>query len=287
MEMRDAFFKALYERAAADPSIVLITGDAGAFWLDKFGKDYPAQFVNAGIAEQNMISMAAGLALAGKKPFVHGINNFITLRALEQIAIDVCSMNLPVVLVGIGAGYAYSTDGPTHHGVCDLGASLSVGLKVYNCSDPMTSKWFAWSVNGPAYIRIEKGEMENLYQPKRFLDGIEMVRNGEHLTISSGYMVHEALKRSGGVIDIQRFPVNADVLEEMLHGRKSVSVLEDNNYGPIAQAIAKICMERSIHIHFNSYHPNDFVFEYGSRDFLHRKAGINVEEKNVAAAVAG
>ncbi len=274
MEMRDAFFKTLYDRAARDPSMVLMSGDAGAFWLDKFAKDYPAQYINCGIAEQNMISVAAGLALAGKKPFVHGINNFLTLRAFEQISVDICSMKLPVVLIGCGAGYTYSTDGPTHHGVCDLGAMMQLPLTIYNCSNPMNSEWFARSVEGPAYIRIEKGELPDLYPPRRFNDGMNIIRLGEPMIIASGYMVHEALKRDGGVMEIYRFPINGKLLAETLCNRKSVVVLEDNNKGPIAQAVAKELMQYGVKIDFQSIAPRDFVFEYGSREFLHRKAGL-------------
>ncbi len=274
MDMRDAFFKALYERASRDPSIVILAGDHGAFWLDKFANDYPSQYVNCGIAEQNMISVAAGLALAGKKPFVYGINNFLTLRAFEQIAVDICQMKLPVVLIGVGAGYTYSTDGPTHHGVCDMGAMMSLPITIYNCSDPGNSDWFARTVEGPAYIRIEKGVLPALYPPKRFNDGMGILRLGEPMTIASGYMVHEAMKRPGGVLEIYRFPIDADLLAQTLRGRGGVRVLEDNNHGPIAPAVAKVIAEHGVNVTFESVAPAGFVFEYGSREYLHEKAGL-------------
>lgn len=285
MEMRDAFFKALYERAQSDPSIIVLTGDQSAFWLDKIAQDMPSQFLNCGIAEQNMISVAAGLAIAGRKPFVHGINNFITLRCLEQIAVDICQQKLPVVLIGVGAGYTYSTDGPTHHGVCDLGAALAVGMTVYNCSDEHNSHLFAKTVQGPAYIRIEKGELQKLPLVSRWAESMNIRRTGNPMRIASGYMVHEAMKLSGGVLDIQRFPIDSKRLREVLMNNMKIRVLEDNNNGPIAAAVAKVILEDLPGAIFQAKAPKDFVFEYGSRDFLHQKAELT-EKENVAVAVS-
>lgn len=274
MEMRDAFFKALYERARDDPSVIVLTGDQGAFWLDKIAQDMPTQFLNCGIAEQNMVSVAAGLALRGRRVFVHGINNFLILRALEQIAVDLVQHKANVVLVGCGAGYTYSTDGPTHHGVCDLAAALAVGLPVHNCSDRWNSAWFAKNVEGPAYVRIEKGELPDLYtDDKEFKDGSNILRwQKAAVVIASGYMVHEAMKLPGGVIDIQSFPIDGERLLTLMEGAQRVFVVEDNNHGPIAAAVAKITLEKNDA--FRCAAPDDFLHEYGSREYLHRQAGL-------------
>ena len=113
IDMRDAFFDKLYEYIAKDKNVLILTADHGAFGLQKIEKDYPSQYYNVGISEQNMISVASGLALTGKKVYVYAINNFVTLRAIEQINIDICSMNLDVNIIGVGAGFTYGTDGPT------------------------------------------------------------------------------------------------------------------------------------------------------------------------------
>lgn len=274
MEMRDAFFEALYKRTQADRSIIVLTGDQGAFWLDRIAADMPAQYLNCGIAEQNMICVAAGMALAGRKVFVHGINNFLVLRALEQIAVDIVQHRASVVLIGCGAGYTYSTDGPTHHGVCDFAAALAVGMPVWNCSDPYNSAWIAENVKGPAYVRIEKGELPYLSPVTRYGRDMNLRRKGSPLWIASGYMVHEAMKRKGGVLDIQSFPINANRLRTFMGGIEEIRVLEDNNHGPIAQAVAKIIMEDLPGEPFKSTAPEHYLHEYGSRAFLHLKAGI-------------
>ena len=121
LDMRDAFFKSLYTIAKNDKSVMLLSNDFGAPSLDIFRKELASQYLNCGISEQNMISVAAGLALSEKKVYIYGILPFVTLRCLEQIKIDLCKMKLPVVIVGVGAGYAYESAGPTHHGIDDIG----------------------------------------------------------------------------------------------------------------------------------------------------------------------
>ncbi|MCH7839970.1 MAG: 1-deoxy-D-xylulose-5-phosphate synthase, partial [Planctomycetes bacterium] len=99
-------------------------------------QNLPDQYLNAGIAEQNLISVAAGLALGGKIPFVYGIATFMTMRFFEQIRNDLCSMNLPVTIVASGAGFSYSGDGPTHHAVQDVAIMRTLpNMTILNPSD--------------------------------------------------------------------------------------------------------------------------------------------------------
>ena len=118
--MRDAFITRLYRKAKKNPDIIFCSTEFGAPSLDVFRRDLPKQFVNLGISEQNLISVAAGLTLGGKKVFVYTIASFITLRCYEQIKIDLCAMNLPVTIIGVGTCYSYAVDGPTHHATEDI-----------------------------------------------------------------------------------------------------------------------------------------------------------------------
>ena len=111
VQMRDAFLSMLYQKAIGDPDIILLTNDQGAISLDDFKEKLPNQFFNIGISEQNIISVAAGLVLTGKKVYVYSLLSFIFLRCYEQIKIDLCAMKLPVTIVGVGSGYSYSPDG--------------------------------------------------------------------------------------------------------------------------------------------------------------------------------
>ena len=124
--MRDAFSKSLVDIAKKDPNVILLTGDHGYALFDEFRKIIPNQYINAGIAEQNMVGMAAGLARVGFRPFVYGLSAFIPIRVLEQIKIDIAHDNLPIVLLGDGAGFVYSHLGTSHQSTEDISATRSL-----------------------------------------------------------------------------------------------------------------------------------------------------------------
>jgi len=118
--MRDDFVRALCELAVDDPRVMLLTGDLGFGVLDEFAARFPAQYVNAGVAEQNMTAMAAGLALDGHKVYTYSIANFATLRCLEQIRNDVCYHDADVTIVSVGGGFSYGQLGMSHFATEDL-----------------------------------------------------------------------------------------------------------------------------------------------------------------------
>ena len=219
VDMRDAFFNGLYEVIEADKNVMVLTADHGAFGLNKIKDDFPNQYLNVGIAEQNMVSVAAGLVLSGKIVYIYSIINFVTLRCLEQINVDIASMNLHVNIVGVGAGFTYSTDGPTHHGTQDVAIMSAIpNLSIYNCSDAINTYEFAkigYEKNGPKYFRIEKGLVPSLYEKMRsFEKGIAKVKEGKDTyIISTGLMVHKAIEAAKfitkdgaviGVLDLYR-----------------------------------------------------------------------------------
>ena len=120
--MRKAFIKKLIELAQRDQRIYLLTGDLGFFVVEPFAERFPERFINAGVAEQNMMGMATGMAESGLIPFVYSIATFATLRPYEFIRNGPVLNNLPVKIVGIGGGVEYSHHGPTHFGLDDVGA---------------------------------------------------------------------------------------------------------------------------------------------------------------------
>ena len=113
--MRDAFVSSLHDLASQDPDVMLLTGDLGFGVLDEFAKRFPRQYLNVGVAEQNLTGMAAGLALSGKRVFTYSIANFPTLRCLEQIRNDICYHDANVTVVAIGGGLSYGPLGFSHH----------------------------------------------------------------------------------------------------------------------------------------------------------------------------
>ena len=141
--MRDAFVERLSELAAEDPRICLITGDLGFGVLDDFARHFPDQYINAGVAEQNMTAIAAGMALEGHVVFTYSIGNFPTLRCLEQIRNDVCYHNANVTIVAIGGGFSYGVLGMSHHATEDIAImrALPEMTVVVTSNSPPSGLW--------------------------------------------------------------------------------------------------------------------------------------------------
>lgn len=158
MEIRDKFFGELYKIASKDKDVILLTADMGAHKLEIFRKDLPAQYINVGIAEQNMINVATGLTLGGKKVFCYAIASFIVQRCYEQIKVNLCDMCLPVVLIGMGAGKYYERDGATHCITYDreiMGVLPNMQIITVNDADAVDKAMkLAYKSNKPLYIRL-------------------------------------------------------------------------------------------------------------------------------------
>lgn len=166
--MRNAFSDALVAAATRDPKVLLLTGDHGYALFDAFRKACPDQYINCGIAEQNMVGVAAGLAKAGFKPVVYGLAAFLPMRVLEQIKIDVCYENLPVILIGDGAGVVYSHLGSSHQCTEDIACTRVIpSLTVLSPADrfEMTAAMqLAFEVSAPVYLRMGKSDRGDVHQ---------------------------------------------------------------------------------------------------------------------------
>ena len=208
--MRDAFINTLYDVAKSNSNIVLITGDLGFGVLDKFAADLPNQFINAGVAEQSMMSMAAGLAASGKRVFVYSIANFPTLRCLEQIRNDVCAMDNSVVVVSVGAGYSYGSHGYSHHAIEDIGIIRALpNIDIHCPGDPeeaIAATIALCDSKKPAYLRLGKNGENNFSDSRSNIEYLKprLITSGKDgcilFTGSIGSNVLEAtltLKRKG------------------------------------------------------------------------------------------
>lgn len=187
--MRKAFIKKLVELAEKDPRIHLLTGDLGFFVVEPFADRFPERFINAGVAEQNMMGMATGMAEAGLIPFVYSIATFATLRPYEFIRNGPVLHNLPVKIVGIGGGVEYSHHGPTHFGLDDVGAlRVQPGLSIITPCDSdqlNTALEKTWDAPGPAYYRLSKNEnvsvpgLNGKFEPGK----LDLIANGQDALI--------------------------------------------------------------------------------------------------------
>jgi transketolase len=161
--MRNAFADEILKLALADERVVVLSGDIGNRLFDKFKAAMPTRFYNCGVAEANMISLAAGLASSGLRPVCYTITPFVTTRCLEQIKLDVCYHNMSVTIVGTGSGLSYAALGSTHHSFEDLAIMRSLPsmnvLAPADAPELRAAMCWAFAQNQPAYLRIgKKGE---------------------------------------------------------------------------------------------------------------------------------
>ena len=190
--MRNTFIEKLINLAATDPNIMFLTGDLGFGVVENFENKFPRQFLNCGVAEQNMIGMAAGLASEGKKVFVYSIANFSTFRCLEQIRNDVCYHELPVTIVAIGSGFSYGSLGYTHQALEDISIMRSLpGLRILSPSDPLeVTECIDLIISDPkpTYLRLGKnGESILTSEMDRNIETLNFYsKNKKCLIISTG-----------------------------------------------------------------------------------------------------
>jgi len=205
--LRTAFIEALNELAATDDRVCLVVGDLGYSVIEDFAQKYPDQFVNAGVAEQNMIGLAVGMALSGKIVFTYSIANFGTLRCLEQIRNDVCYHRANVKVVAVGGGLAYGNLGVTHHASEDVAIMRALpNMVVVAPGDPIEARLATKAVvarDGPAYLRLGKaGERVVHAQAPGFELGRAItMREGDDIAlIASGSMLATADEIAGQLV---------------------------------------------------------------------------------------
>lgn len=201
--MRDALSDALVRAADADERVIVLTGDHGYALFDAFRSRFPDRWINAGVAEQNMVGMAAGMAKAGLRPIVYGLSAFIPVRVLEQIKLDVAHDQLPVVFLGDGAGFVYSYLGTSHQCAEDIACARVVPhLNLYSPCDRFEMKdsmRLALESGQPSYIRIGKADLGDVHQEPFGISPGAMVQvrrgqMGEVTVIATGSMVPTALR---------------------------------------------------------------------------------------------
>lgn len=246
--MRDVFFETLYEIAKVDKRVIVLSNDMGAPSLDVWREKLHKQYINCGIAEQNMMGVAAGLARAGYKPYVYGIAPFVTLRCLEQIKLDICSMGLNVVIVGVGAGTSYGTAGMTHHAMDDIGVMrLMHGMRIYSPCDGVSTEFIAklsHFVKAPAYVRLDRNPYPNVYPNMgAAVDGVFELRKGKGICfVTTGSMAHkvwrDAKKINAGIIDItQVAPFNWNHFKRLISRYEKFRVYEEHGPGGLADIL--------------------------------------------------
>lgn len=296
MTQRDAFWNKIYDLAKENKDIVIVTADMGAPSLDKFRTNLPGQFINVGIAEQNAILVATGLAMKGKHPFVYAIAPFITLRCLEQIRVNSAIMNIPITIVGVGAGFGYEDSGPTHHLTEDISVMRSMpNITIHSISDNVMAEKIAEQssvMDSTNYIRLDRMPQETIYSEETELSkGFEVVKESSrgNYILATGFMVQTAIKASAalagkgvetGVIDVYSIPLpNDDILAE-LKGAKSIITLEEHflpaGFGSFILELANSNGLNTPIKRIGIDIKDDYCYEYGGRQVIHEFYGIDL-----------
>lgn len=291
--MRDAFSNALVRLALADPKLLLLTGDHGYSLFDEFRKSCPSQYINAGIAEQNMVGMAAGLARVGFRPFVYGLAAFIPIRTVEQIKLDIAHDELPVVLLGDGAGFVYSHLGTSHQSTEDIACTRAIPhLQVLSPADrfEMTAAMdFAYATTGPVYLRMGKADLGDVHagpinslQPGRLLK-VRDGRSDRPGLIATGSMVRAS-------VDIARSydlmvwsapflkPLDLDDVCAAARATHGLVTLEEHSVlGGIGAAVTEIISEHQPTRVLRIGVPDRFSEHCGTHAYLLREHGIDTD----------
>lgn len=291
--MRKDFIAEVTRVAKADSRVILVTGDLGFGVLDEFAETLPDQFINAGVAEQNMMSMSAGLAAAGFKVVVYSIGNFSTLRCVEQIRNDVCYHNLDVTIVSVGSGFSYGALGYSHHAIEDIAVMRGLpNLQIFSPSDGIeaqaVARWVLQS-SGPSYVRLGK---DASYYETNFREIPEIIRpillrqGNDIVLLGSGSIMTEVLNAADHLEERGIYatvvscpgikPFDANFLRELSITVPWFSIEEhglDGGFGSvILEAINDVRLEKQI-VRLGVDHNTSRVI--GSEGFLRQQNGLD------------
>jgi transketolase len=258
--MRNAFSKALVDAARRDERVVLLTGDHGYALFDEFRQACPRQYINAGVAEQNMVGVAAGLAKGGLRPVVYGLSAFVPVRVLEQIKLDICYEQLPVVLIGDGAGVVYSSLGTSHQSTEDVAALRALPhvriLSPADAHEMAACMGLALAGAGPVYLRMGKSDLGAVHAGPIELEWGRLHRlrsgGGPLAWIATGSMLNAALAVAERWPGSEVFsapclkPLDEGSISDICRRHEAVIVLEEHSiYGGLGSAVAEISAARN------------------------------------------
>lgn len=284
--MRAQIIDSIFERMRINPDIFFLNADMGINLVEKFGEAYPERYANVGIAEQNLISISAGLANVGYKPFAYTISNFLVHRCFEQIRNDICLHEYPITLLGTSTGYDNAPLGPTHHIVDDWGGLKTIpGIDIY-C--PSSVSYAAQLVDRileagrPAYVRIPKGRFTELDSDDHMVkfpgeaDDVLLVSYGN--PAQACLEAYRCDPRMSVLVVNRLRPLDEEILLEMLAPHRRIVVVED--HFPQAGLYGSLCEFAARHPlrgRLESIAPEKYMFDVGlSPAYFFKKFGMDV-----------
>ncbi len=296
--MRNQFVRTLTALAKNDPQIILSTGDLGFKVFDDFRSQCPAQFLNVGVAESNLIGIAAGLAMEGKKPFCYSITPFLTMRPFEQIRNDICFHHANVKIVGVGGGFSYGPNGPSHHALNDV--ALMRVLPEMMVLTPGDTHEAAWAVEaaykhpGPVYIRLGRAgegavhkDALRLTWGKSILlkDGKDVALLASGLMLKTGVETAALLEAQGISTRLVSFPsvkpLDEMMIKETFSSCTHVFTLEEHSMvGGFGSAVAEFALANGLPASKMRIigSPAITFHETGSHDHMRFLAGLTAQQ---------
>jgi len=296
--MRTAFINTLMESAQKDERIFLLTGDLGFSVLEKFQEEFPDRFFDIGVAEANMVGIAAGLALSDKIVFIYSIVPFVTMRCFEQIRNDLCYQNLNVKIIGVGGGLCYGSAGMTHHSLVDIAIMRALPNMTVICpGDPMEAKMAtksAISHQGPVYIRLGKSHEPKVhfYIPNFEIGKGITIKNGSDVTIiATGNILYNAkcvtdkLTNEGLSVRLISMhtvkPLDRSIILKAAQETKAIFTIEEHSLiGGLGSAVAEVLAETdSKKVLFRRFAlPDKYLKDIGSQEYLREKNTLSIDQ---------
>ncbi len=306
MTMRDVFLGRLYAALKEGEKVFIVTDDFGAPTLDKIRTEFKDRFVNVGIAEQNAVNVATGLALEGFTAYAYGIAGFMTMRCYEQIRTNLSMAAqlrpLNVNIVGVGAGFSYDVSGPSHHCLEDITLMrLLPNMEVLSPSDWVMASRFAersLRVNKPKYIRLDSKTVPQIYAEDAVVsleEGFhELAQGDDTCVVATGFMTQVARRALAqtsatvGLVDLFSFkPLNEERLFGVLNKYRQIVTVEEGfiRRGGLDALIVGLLARRGAAIPVRALGVDDrFIYDVGNRAHLHKLAGMG--EEDILQAVA-
>lgn len=293
--MRPAFIDTLYQSARRDERIFLLTADVGFSVFERFIEEFPDRYFNVGVAEANMIGIAAGLSLSNKIVYVYTMAHFLTMRCFEQIRLDLCYQNTNVKLIGSGGGLTYGSAGTTHHSIEDIAIMRSLPNMCVICpGDPIETKHaIKASVKheGPMYIRLGKRDpvIHTNNIDFKIGKGIVLKKGDDLHVLSTGNMletamvVSERLERDGlnaTVVSMHTVkPIDINLIKELSYSENPMFTIEEHStIGGLGSAVSEILAELDLCVPFKRIGlPDRYCHIAGSQKYLRKIYGIDLE----------
>jgi len=294
--MRKSFAIEL-EKMMEDGNTFLLTGDVGFSVFERIREKFKKQYINMGLAEQNMLGVASGMALTGKNVFVYSIIPFIVFRPFEQLRNDICFQNVPVRLVGVGVGYSYSDAGFTHHVIEDYGILNGLpNLTILSPADPLeVSEQMRQipKIKGPIYMRLSRSGEQILHTNHKNLKigkALEISRGDDILFLTTGAILGKAIKvaelleKDGYSVSILDYhtikPFDEQTLLNSSANKRIIVTFEEHliNTG-LYSMVAQTLMTNQIYVKVLKFGITEpYTDLSGSRDYMLSKYGLNDEE---------